>query len=238
MNMPDNRQNTSIPSMKWASKIFVNPAYYSGKKADSAYLHQLRYLREVWNDDSYGLERLLRLFLCAVQFFYPVLLIRDIFGRKGVTARKLAVEAYVVIKLLFPFVVLLTGAYRFYWVIALIVYLLTETTFHILNLIFLSDVHSASVSYHRSILLLFLHYIETALDFAVIYIGFDLLSQPLNWISAVYFSMVANTTVGFGDIHARGSAGQAVVVCQLVVCVLFIILFINYFSQKINAGDE
>jgi hypothetical protein len=144
----------------------------------------------------------------------------------------------VVLKLFFPLIVLWTGAYRFPWVIALIVYLLTETTFHILNLIFLSDIHSAAVSYHRSVLLLFLHYIETAMDFAAIYIAFDLLNVPLNWVSAVYFSMVANTTVGFGDIHARGTAGQAVVIVQLVICVLFIILFINYFSQKINTGEE
>ncbi|MFA5362633.1 MAG: potassium channel family protein [Candidatus Omnitrophota bacterium] len=224
--------------MNWFWKIFVNSSFWSGKKAESAYLHQLRYLKAVWNDDSYGLERLLRLFLCGIQFVYPVLLIRDIFGRKEAAARKLAVEAYVILKLLFPLIVLWTGLYRFPWVAAVIVYLLTETTFHILNLIFLSDVHSVSVSYHRSILLLFLHYIETALDFAVIYIAFDLLSEPLNWVSAVYFSMVASTTVGFGDIHARGTTGQAVVISQLVICVLFIILFINYFSQKINAGEE
>jgi len=224
--------------MSWLGKIFVNPSFWSGKKAESAYRHQHRYFKAVWNDNSYGLERLLRLFLCGVQFIYPVLFIREIFGRKGVAARKLAVEAYVVLKLLFPLIVLWTGLYRFPWVIALIVYLLTETTFHILNLIFLSDVHSASVSYHRSILLLFLHYMETALDFAAVYIAFDLLSEPLNWVSAVYFSVVANTTVGFGDIHARGSAGQSVVIVQLLICVLFIILFINYFSQKINVNDD
>ncbi|MDD2702632.1 MAG: potassium channel family protein [Candidatus Omnitrophica bacterium] len=219
-------------------KIFVNPLFWSDKKVESAYERQFRYLKAVWNDDSYGLERLLRIFLCGIQFVYPVLFIRDIFGRKGVTARKLAVEAYVVLKLFFPLIVLWTGAYRFPWVIALIVYLLTETTFHILNLIFLSDIHSVSVSYHRSVLLLFLHYIETAMDFAAIYIAFDLLNVPLNWVSAVYFSMVANTTVGFGDIHARGTAGQAVVIVQLLICVLFVILFINYFSQKINTSEE
>jgi hypothetical protein len=167
-------------------KLFINHKSSGRQAVASAYKHQVFYLQKVWNDDSYGLERLLRLFLCTIQFIYPVLLIRDIFGRRGVSARKLAVEAYVVLKLFFPLIVLWTGAYRFPWVIALIVYLLTETTFHILNLIFLSDVHSASVSYHRSILLLFLHYIETALDFAAIYIAFDLLSEPLNWVSAIY----------------------------------------------------
>jgi hypothetical protein len=81
-------------------------------------------------------------------------------------------------------------------------------------------------------LLLFLHYLEVALDFAVIYIGFDLLSEKLSAVSAIYFSMVASTTVGFGDIHAKGASGQLVVIAQLIVCVLFILLFINHFAQR------
>jgi hypothetical protein len=72
------------------------------------------------------------------------------------------------------------------------------------------------------------------LDFATIYIGFDLLSEKLTAVSAVYFSLVVNATVGFGDIYPNGRTGQLVVISQLLVCILFIILFINYFSQKIN----
>jgi hypothetical protein len=81
-------------------------------------------------------------------------------------------------------------------------------------------------------LFLFVHYIEVVADFAVFYIGFNLLSEPLTWVSAFYFSMVANTTVGFGDIHARGAAGQLVVSAQLLIAIIFIILFIDYFSHK------
>ena len=213
-------------------KIFINPDIHIAEKTESAYKHQAIYLQKIWNDDSYGLERIVRLFLCLVQFIFPILLIRDIFGRLGVTARKLAVEFYNLLKLLFPLFVLSAGLYRHPVFIGIILYLLADTILHILHLIFLTDVHSASVLYHRSILLLFLHYIEVVLDFAVIYIGFDLLSQELTPLSAVYFSLVANTTVGFGEIHAQGPAGQMVVIFQLLVCVLFIILFINYFSQR------
>ncbi|MFH0838724.1 MAG: ion channel [Candidatus Omnitrophota bacterium] len=219
-------------------KLFINPHAASGKKVEAAYTHQILFLKKVWNDDTYGLERVLRLFLCIVQFIYPLLLIRDIFGRFGATPRKLAVEFYNVIKLLCPFCVLVLGLYRYPFIIAILVYLLSETIFHILNLIFLYDIHTASASYTRSILLLFLHYIEVVLDFAAIYIGFGLLSETLTPVSAVYFSMVANTTVGFGDIHAKGPAGQLVVISQLIVCVLFILLFINYFSSKADDEEE
>ena len=213
-------------------RILINPKILSAEKADPAYRQQVKYLKKVWGDDTYGIERITRLLLCTVQFFFPILLVRELSGRMGVVVRKLTVEFYTLFKLIFPLAVLFLGLYRYPLVIAMVVYLLSETILHILNLIFLYDIHSATVSYHRSLLLLFLHYLEVVLDFATVYIGFDLLSEPLNPVSAVYFSLVANSTVGFGDIHAKGTAGQAVVIAQLIVCVLFVILFINHFSQK------
>jgi len=213
-------------------RILLNPDAITDERVEEAYRQQVKCLKKVWNDDTYGLERILRLFLCVVQFIFPILLIRDIFGRLGTTSRKLAVEFYTVIKLIFPFVVLTFGLYRYPFIIFIIIYLLSETILHILNLIFLSDIHAFSVSYHRSFLLLFLNYIEAVLDFSTIYLRFDLLSEKLSPVSAVYFSLVANTTVGFGDIYPKGAGGQLVVISQLLVCVLFIILFINYFSKK------
>lgn len=224
--------------MSLLSKLFINPGANDRENAGSAYRRQVKYLQAVWNDDTYGLERLLRLFLCLVQFIYPILLIRQIFGRWGATSRKLAVEVYNVFKLLFPLAALFGGFYHYQPILFIIAYLLTETIFHILNLIFLSDIHSAVVSYHRSMLLLFLHYAEVVLDFAVIYIGCGLLNVELTPVSAIYFSVVANTTVGFGDICAKGAAGQLVVTGQLMVCVVFIVLFINYFSARKKEDDE
>jgi hypothetical protein len=213
-------------------RILINPQTLSSERAEPAYKQQVKYFKKVWNDDTYGIERITRLALCGVQFIFPILLVRELSGKLGVVSRKLAVELYTLLKLIFPLVVLIFGLYRYPIAIAVVVYLLSETILHILNLIFLYDIHSATVSYHRSLLLLFLHYLEVVLDFSTIYIGFDLLSEALTPVSAVYFSLVANSTVGFGDIHAKGASGQLVVIAQLIVCVLFIILFINHFSQK------
>lgn len=215
-------------------KIFMNagPQAVSGEKPPEAYAQQLHYLEQVWNEESYGLERIVRLFLCTAQFFFPVLLIRDIFGRHSTRGRKLAVETYALIKFVFPVIVLWTGLYQQPFIIFLVVYFLAETFLHILHLIFLSDIHAAEVSYLRSLVLIFLHYAEVTLDFAVIYLAFDLLSRPLDPVAALYFSLVSTTTVGFGDIYPRNTVGQGVVMAQLVVCVVFIVVFINYFSQS------
>ena len=214
-------------------KIFFNPHITSSHKVESAYRQQVTYLKRVWNEDSLGLERLLRLSICLIQFLYPLLLVREVSGRLGgVTLRKLAGEFYTLLKLAFPLLVLSLGLYRHHWVIVPIVYLLSETVIHLLSLIFLFDIEDASLSYRRGILLLLLNYLEVVLDFSVIYIGFSLLSQTLSPLSALYFSLVASTTVGFGDIHAQAGLGQAVVIAQLLICVCFIVLFINHFSQR------
>ena len=213
-------------------KVFVNPQALVHEEREAAYQQQVRHLKEVWNDDAYGLERLLRLFLCLAQFIFPLLLIRDIFGRFGAISRKLSVEFYNLFKLVLPLAILYFGLYRYHFIIAVVIYLLSETIIDILSLIFLEDVHAAAASYRRSMILLLLHYLEVILDFAVIYIGFDLLSEKLSWVSAVYFSLVAGATVGFGDIHAQGPGGQLVVITQLLVCILFILLFINHFAQR------
>jgi len=216
-------------------KLFVNmPVDRGTAKLPDAYARQLSLLGEVWNEKTFGLERLMRLSLCLAQFLFPVLLLRGIFGRYGPLGRKLAVEIYTVLKLMFPLVVLWQGWFRHPPVVFLVVYFAADTFIHLLHLIFLSDLLSVAASYRRSLLLIFLHYAEIVFDFAVIYMAFDLLNRSMDAMTAVYFSLVATTTVGFGDICPKNAAGQAVVMAQLAVCVVFIVVFINYFSQKIN----
>ena len=201
----------------------------------NAYKRQVEHLKQVLNDSTYGLERILRLFLCSIQFIYPALIIRTLFGKFGALYRKVAVEIYIIIKLFFPFFALALGLYRYSIVIAVIIYLMSETIFYILNLIFLSDIYSSPVSYRRSILFLFLHYVEVVMDFSVIYIGLDLLNKALTPLSAVYFSFVTNTTLGYGDYHPNCGMGQIVVIAQLLIFIMFVVLFINYFSSGLGS---
>ena len=217
---------------QFIKKILIGTNSVTGEKMDNAYKQQTRYLKEIWNDYTYGVERVFRLLLCLVQFIYPTLLIRSLLGSLGATARKLAVEFYIILKLLFPVFALASGLYRYNLVIIIIVYLLSETIFHILNLIFLSDIYSMPIVFRRSILFLFLHYIEVVLDFSTIYLRFDLLNKTLTPISAVYYSFVTNTTLGYGDYHPRGASGQIVVIFQLIIFIMFVVLFINYFTSK------
>lgn len=217
--------------------LFVGPKIANGWNIENAYKQQIGFLKQIWTGHTYGIERLFRLFLCLIQFIYPTLLIKSIFGRLGITIRKLSVELYIIIKLFFPVFVLFFGLYRDPFIIAVIVYLLSETIFHILNLIFLSDIYSLKVSYRRSILFLLLHYVEVVFDFSTIYLAFDLLNKTLTPVSALYFSFVTNTTLGFGEYYPKGSAGRVIVIFQLMIFIMFAFLFINYFSSRIDNKD-
>lgn len=218
-------------------KLFVNPVTRNeaGAPGPGAYARQREYVRAVWNEHSYGLERLIRLGLCLAQFACPVLLVRNVFGRWGQQVRRLAVEFYAVGKLLFPLAALWLGWYDRPLVVAIVAYFLFDTLVHLLHLIFLSDIHAAAVSYRRALLLIFMHYAEVVADFAVFYMAFGLLAVPLDPVKALYFSLVATTTVGFGDIVPATNAGRLAVMSQLAVCVVFVIVFINYFSQRDKA---
>jgi len=226
-----------INMSNFIKRIFVGKEFIGAEKIDSAYKQQVKSLRAVWNGSNYGVERVFHLFLCLIQFIYPTLLMKHIFGKRGAMSRKIAVEFYFLFKLFLPVAVLFLGFYRSTFIIILVIYLLSETIFNILNLIFLSDIYSMSVSYTRSILFLFLHYIEVVLDFAIIYLGFDVLNKPLSPVSAVYFSFVTNTTLGYGDYYPATIAGQAVAIFQLLIFIMFVVLFINYFSSRRNSKD-
>lgn len=220
--------------LKNIRKVFTHSEVKVSSNIENAYKQQAVHFSAIWNGHSYGIERLARLFICVIQFIYPTILVRSLFGIFGPTTRKLAVEFYIFLKVVFPLWILSSGSYRDPVIIVLILYLLSETILHILNLIFLSDIHEVVVSYHRSVLLLFFNYLETVLDFAIIYAGLGLLNKPVSALSAIYYSFVTQATLGYGDYYPVSRAGQITVILQLIIVILFALLFINYFSARIN----
>ena len=68
----------------------------------------------------------------------------------------------------------------------------------------------------------------------MIYAGYDLLNKKLTPFEAVYYSFVTMTTLGYGDYFPVSDAGKFMVILQLIVFILFVVLFINYFSHKLN----
>lgn len=203
--------------------------------------NQKKNLKKVWDNEKHndiGLEKILRLFLVAIQFAFPGIYIRDRYGRKGLTYKNLAVEFYVLMKTILPLIFLMSGIYTNIFIVLLTAYLLCETILYVATLIFVSDIFAKPRSYRRSVLLLYLNYLEIVFAFAVIYGGLNLLnSEAASIIDFIYFSFVTSATIGYGDVYPTTDLGKIMVSFQSIVFLVFIVLFLNFFSSKVEDKD-
>ena len=195
-------------------------------------------IKAIWNNnhqDDNGIEKLVRLFLSSSQLLFPGVYIKYLAYLKGYEYRDLALDFYVLIKVSFPLVILMNHWQSNQYVICLIIYLLLETILYIPTLIFASDMFSKPRSYKRSMLLLFLNYIEIIFSFAVLYSCGDYLNKPLNhWFDAVYFSTINAASIGYGDYFPVTTIGKVLATAQAFLFLLFVVLFLNFFTAKIK----
>lgn len=112
--------------------------------------------------------------------------------------------------------------------------------------------YKKSVSFERTFLISLMNYVEIIIAFAGLYrvCGCLNVSNP-DVLQALYFSTVAATTVGFGDIVPLNSAardpcgcpapvshlGLFLVIAQLGLFVLFVLVFVNVFLSRSFKSD-
>ena len=200
---------------------------------------RIRNIKAIWNNDHQddnGIEKIVRLFLSSTQLLFPGVYIKYLACLKGYEYRDLALDFYILLKVTFPLLILIYHWQDYSFVIWIMVYLLLETVFYIPTLIFASDLFSRPRSYKRSILLLFLNYIEIVLAFGVLYSLENYLNKPFtHWFDAVYFSIITSSSIGYGDFHPVTTIGKILVSIQALLFLFFVVLFLNFFSTKIKS---
>ncbi|MCD6012665.1 MAG: putative transrane protein of unknown function [Flavipsychrobacter sp.] len=224
--------------LKFLSKLFFGKPEYNKQIRIHAYVAQRRHFFRIWNNERHhdiGFEKILRLFLVAIQFIFPGIHIRNFFGRFGLIKRNVAIEFFVLFKTLLPVYFIMSGLYRYKATVVISIYLLFETMCYVASLIFVADMFVKPRSYRRNILMLFLNYMEISFCFAVIYAGLGLLgNQAETNFDYIYFSVVTSTTIGYGDINPVTGLGKLFVCIQSVMVVAFIVLFLNFFGSKVE----
>jgi hypothetical protein len=195
-------------------------------------------IQSIWNNDHQednGIEKIFRLFLSISQLVFPGVYIKYIYSRKNYEYQDIAMDFYIILKLLFPIYILKNNLQDQNILIYIMVYVLLETVLYIPTLIFASDMLSRPRSYKRSMLLLFLNYLEIVFSFAVLYTLGDNMNKPFtHWFDAIYFSIITANSVGYGDFYPITTFAKVLVSIQAMFFLSFVVLFLNFFSAKVK----
>lgn len=220
-------------------KLFIGRPHEGEYPTQGSINKRLSNIKAIWNnvyDNDNGIEKLLRLFLAVSQFFFPGLYIKQIFSKKWIAYQDLGVDVYVLFKVFLPLFILYNGIQANHILFYLMVWMMAETMLYVPTLIFASDVISHPRSYRRSMLLQFINYIEIIFEFGVIYAHGNYLNVPFtNWFDPVYFSFVTSATIGYGDFFPVTPTGKFLVSFQSTLFIIFVALFLNFFSGKVES---
>jgi len=179
---------------------------------------------------------MVRLFLSSSQLLFPGIYIKQIAHRVGYQYEDIAIDLYVLFKVFFPITILYNGLQNHLFLKGFLVYLLLETILYIPTLIFASDSFSRPRSYKRSMLLLFLNYIEVICSFGVLYAIGNQMNKPfMHWFEPIYFSVITSNSIGYGDYHPITLFGKILVSIQSMFFLSFVVLFLNFFSNKVKS---
>lgn len=219
-------------------KLFIGKTNFENIPIHSTFKRRLNNIKSIWNsesDDDIGLERKIRLILATSQLFFLGTYIKEIFHKKGIVYQEIFIDLFVLIKLFLPVVTITYGLQSNIIIYNVLIWFLLETLLYIPTLIFASDIFSKPRSYRRSILLLFLNYLEIIFTFSVIYSRGNHLHGANYWYDYIYFSFVTASTTGYGDIYPITMIGKFLVCLQIIIFVLFVVIFFNFFSTKIGS---
>lgn len=178
-------------------------------------------------DNYRSIEEVFRLILGVSPFLF--------LGKYGLAQQELAIDFFVLVKVLFPLILLKFELTQNPALIGIVIWFLFATILNIPTLIFASDIFGQSQSNRRSILLLFLNYMEITFAFATIYSKGVYLNKPFeHWIDPICFNFITLATIGFVDYHPTTMLDQFLVSMQAIVFLVFFVVFLNFFSNKLE----
>jgi hypothetical protein len=199
---------------------------------------RIQNLKSIWNNDHQedsGIEKIVRLLLSSSQLLFPGIYIKYCADKIGHEYQDLAMDIYILLKVIFPFLIIYNQWQNNSILISIMVYVLLETVLYIPTLIFASDLFTQPRSYKRSMLLLFFNYAEIVVSFAVLYTIGNNMNQPFkHWFDPIYFSLISANSIGFGDYYPITTFGKVLASLQGMFFLSFVVLFLNFFSTKVK----
>ena len=225
--------------MGFFSKLLIGDVSSIDIPKFSPFRKRILNIKSIWNNDHQsdnGIEKIFRLFLSISQLLFPGIYIKTTASKISPIYKDLAMDFYILLKVLFPFLILYNNWQKYDAIIYVMVYLLLETVLYIPTLIFASDLFSRPRSYKRSMLLLFFNYLEITIAFGALYTLGNNLNKPFeHWFDPIYFSVVSSNSIGFGDYYPITTYGKVLVTMQAMFFLSFVVLFLNFFTTKVKS---
>ena len=220
-------------------KLLIGKISINEQKSINPLEKRIQNIKSIWNNDHHddnGIEKIVRLILSFSQLLFPGIYIKYFAHKKGIEYQDLALDFYVLVKVAFPVVILINQWHNNKILVGIMFYVLLETIFYIPTLIFASDLFSKPRSYKRSMLLLFLNYLEVVFAFGVLYSIGNSMNKPFShWFDSIYFSLITSSSIGYGDYYPVSLLGKVLVSFQSMFFLSFVVLFLNFFSTKVKA---
>lgn len=217
------------------SKVFLGTNICRDELKESSLIRRVKNVQVIWRADCYGIERIVRLLLAVSQFVFPGTYVRQIFGKHSSIYRDISIDILVVVKVLFSITIIYFHLQTYTILMVILVWFSIETLLYIPTMIFASDYLSRPRSYKRSMILFFINYLQVTIDFACFYSYGNNMNKPFeHWYTAIYFSFVTGSSTGYGDYYPVTGLGELLVSVQAVVFLVFIALFFNILSNKMD----
>ncbi len=198
---------------------------------------QIRYIRNIKKyDESRGyflVAKYFRLLIAWLRMvFIPILFIKDLLGGVDWQKRRGAVESITVIKLVVPFILaglIHVWKYTNYKVCGSIsLYLIFDTITYLLCLIFLSDIQRPSANVIRSMILLFINYLEVSVDISLLYYIDNHGMLPFR--NAIKYGLIGNVT----DLESLGRWSAYIYYMNVSIKFFFKTLAFGYFIKHLK----
>ena len=229
---------------KNARKIWrqYRPIFSQNRKAvyQKSFEGHVRYLIEIFKYDGqrgyFAIAKIFRLLLLLSRtLFLPVVILKDVIGGYDWKKRRTVVEFTAFVKLLLPVLmygIVLTRVSDLSFLnkimVVITAYMMTDTITYLLTLIVLADIQRPSANVIRSLIFLFINYLEVSLDIAILY--YILNSSVITFEQAVQFAILPETV----DAIIDSGGNIAILYLNYGVKFFFMTVALGYFSNHMR----
>lgn len=188
-------------------------------------------------------EKWLMIMIIWLKLLFPSFWIRQRASTKSHATRNMAIDTYIISKVIFMLAVLTFWRRSYLIVQILTVYLFADLLVYLLWLIILLELNKSHPNFRRNLIMLGINMLEIISAFAIFYLMTKSLhysngTQIQNGMDAFYFSTTTIATVWYGDITTTWSLWHFITTLQILIWFFFVSLVFTGITSKVELRQD